>query len=35
MMLGIALEHEINVLEESYCINVLSGHFTLQNAPQM
>lgn len=35
MMLGVALEHEINVLEESYCINVLSGHFTLQNAPQM
>lgn len=35
MMLGMALEHEINVLEESYCIDVLSGHFTLQNAPQM
>lgn len=30
-----ALEHDINVLEESYCINVLSGHFTSQNAPQM
>lgn len=35
MMLGIALEHEINVLEESYCINVLSSHFTLKNVPQM
>lgn len=34
-MLRMVLEHEVNVLEESYCINVLSGHFTLQNAPQM
>lgn len=30
-----ALEHEINVLEESYCISVLSGHLTLPNAPEI
>lgn len=35
MMLGFPLEHEINVLEESYCINVLSSHLTLENAPRM